>query len=161
MDKKGPFLHKTVLLFVFAFLLVISCRKNEPKDIVVLYCSVDQVIAEPIIAEFERRNGIKVLARFDTEAAKTVGLVQKIRAESGRPVADVFWSNEIFHTIRLKREGMLAPFKDEQTRNWSGPADANGCWYGFALRARVIAYNSQKITASDAPKSLEQLLETR
>jgi iron(III) transport system substrate-binding protein len=161
VDKKRPFLHQAVLFLIPVCLLFVSCRKNEPKNIVVLYCSVDQSIAEPIIAEFEKTTGIKVLARFDSEASKTVGLVQKIRAESEKPVADVFWSNEIFHTIRLGQEGLLSSFKGEQTQKWPGPADANGCWYGFALRARVIAYNSGKIKGVDAPKSLEELLESR
>ena len=71
-----------------------------------MYCSVDQEIAEPIIAEFEKQSGIKVLARFDTEASKTTGLVQKIKAEAASPVADVFWSSEIFHTIRLADAGL-------------------------------------------------------
>ena len=160
MDRKSTFLRQGIFLLAALFLIP-ACRKNEPQNVVVLYCSVDQTAAEPVIAEFEKKSGIKVLVRFDSEATKTVGLVQKIRAEAGRPLADVFWSNEIFHTIRLNNEGLLVPFASEQTQNWPGPADANGCWYGFALRARVIAYNNKKIKDSDAPKTLEQLLDAK
>jgi iron(III) transport system substrate-binding protein len=129
---------------------------------VVLYCSVDQSIAEPIIAEFERQTDIKVLARFDTEASKTVGLVQRIRAEAASPIADVFWSSEIFHTIRLAREGLLAQYNSDQTKHWPAKfADPGGRWYGFALRGRVIAYNTKRVSSNDAPHSLEDLLESR
>jgi iron(III) transport system substrate-binding protein len=123
---------------------------------------VDQVIAEPIIAEFERLTGIDVLPRFDTEASKTVGLVQRIRAEAASPIADVFWSNEIFHTIRLARESLLASYAGDATKDWPERyADPNGRWYGFALRTRVIAYNTTRITADDAPKCLEDLLDSK
>lgn len=142
--------------------LLLSCSKSSDPDArtVVLYCSVDQEIAEPIIAEFEKQSGIKVLARFDTEASKTVGLVQKIKAEAASPVADVFWSSEIFHTIRLARDSLLAPYSSDATKDWPALyADADGRWYGFALRARVIAYSADRVSAEDAPKSLEDVLD--
>ena len=142
----------------------ISCRKSPQQDYkkVVLYCSVDQEIAEPIIVEFEKQTGIDVLPRFDTEASKTVGLVQRIRAEAASPIADVFWSNEIFHTIRLAREHLLAPYASDKTKGWPEQyADPNGRWYGFALRARVIAYNTTRISAAEAPKCLEDVLDAK
>lgn len=126
---------------------------------VVLYCSVDQVFAEPIVAEFEKTWGIKVDARFDTEASKTVGLVQKIRAEAANPVADVFWSSEVFYTITLAREGLLESYTSGRTKNW--PKELTGkdnAWYGFGLRARVIAYNTNRVSDEVAPKLLEETL---
>jgi len=126
----------------------------------VLYCSVDQAIAEPIIAEFEQKTGIDVLPRFDTEASKTVGLIQRIRAEAASPIADVLWSNEIFHTIRLARESLFAPYASDITRDWPRRyADPDGRWFGFALRARVIAYNTTRVAADEAPKCLEDALD--
>ncbi|MHC4637732.1 MAG: extracellular solute-binding protein [Planctomycetota bacterium] len=108
------------------------------------------------------QSGIDVLVRFDTEASKTVGLVQRIRAESALPVADVFWSSEVFHTIRLARESLLGAYKSEQTADWPVTfKDPNGLWYGFGLRVRVIAYHSERVTAAEAPKSLEDLLDKK
>jgi iron(III) transport system substrate-binding protein len=37
-------------------------------------------------------------------------------------------------------------------------ADPNGCWHGFGLRARVIGYNTDRVAAAEAPKSLEEVL---
>jgi iron(III) transport system substrate-binding protein len=130
--------------------------------VVVLYCSVDQGIAEPIVADFQRQTGINVLARYDTEASKTVSLVQRLRAEARAPAADVFWSSEVFHTIRLAREGLLAPYHGSETEDWPAPFhDANGLWHGFALRARVIGYNTDRVSAEEAPKSLEDALDPK
>ena len=145
-------------------LLCPGCKDSSdiPQQQVVLYCSVDQQIAEPIIAEFEKQTGIDVLPRFDTEASKTVGLVQRLRAERESPTADVFWSSEIFHTIRLAAESMLVPYHSDTTETWPRLfADGDGRWYGFALRARVIAYNTNRVSKEQAPKRLEDVLDPK
>ena len=141
----------------------LSCKSksNESRRQIVLYCSVDQVVAEPIVAEFEKQTGIKVLARYDTEAGKTVGLTQLLRAQKDSPVADVFWSSEVFHTIRLARERLLTSYHGDDVKDWPGPADPQGRWYGFALRARVIGYSTKRVSSADAPKTLEELLESK
>lgn len=151
-----------IVLLVGWVFLGASCRDKAERRQVVLYCSVDQEVAEPIVARFEEQSGVEVLARYDTEASKTVGLVQRIRSEASAPTADVFWSSEVFYTIRLAREGLFTPYQGPQTEDRpAGFADPNGLWHGFALRARVIGYNSNRVTAQEAPKSLEDLLEAK
>jgi iron(III) transport system substrate-binding protein len=153
-------LHLIIAVFLIGALG--SCvKESEPQaEQVVLYCSVDQVVAEPIIAAFEAMSGIDVLARFDTEAAKTVGLVQRLRAEKDSPVADVFWSGEIFYTIRLAREGLFTSYQDEQSVAWpTTQKDPNHLWYGFALRGRVIGYHTGRVT--EPPHSLEDVLDPK
>ena len=167
---------RSVMPFLFAatcalVLLAASCKSKEAQKQVVLYCSVDQDVAEPIILDFEEMTGVKVLARYDTEASKTVGLIQRLRAEGSAPVADVFWSNEIFHTIGLAREGVLAPYVSDKgpSASPSGAlgawpqryADAQSRWYGFALRARVLAWSTRRVRPEEAPRRLEDLLEAK
>ena len=162
--RKIVFPGLVIIITACLFFSLQSCRENPRPNYrkVVLYCSVDQEIAEPIIAEFEKQTGIDVLTRFDTEASKTVGLVQRIRAEAASPIADVLWSNEIFHTIRLARELLLDSYGSDLTKDWpTRYADPKGRWYGFALRARVIAYNTVQITAADAPRCLEDVLDSK
>jgi iron(III) transport system substrate-binding protein len=128
----------------------------------VLYTSADQAVAEPIIARFEKESGIRVLSRFDTEATKTAGLVQRIRAERSRPTCDVFWSSEVFHTIRLAEEGLLGSYMGEEVNGWPRYlADSEGRWYGFGMRARVIGYNTKAVAEGEAPRRLEDVLDGR
>lgn len=141
-----------------------GCRSDsaDARPEVVVYASVDQEYAEPILREFERQSGIRVLARYDTESGKTVGLVQRIRTESARPVADVFWSGEVFHTIRLGREGLLAPYRQTSMPKWPADlADREGRWYGFGLRARVVAWHTGRVKAEEAPQRIEDLLDPK
>jgi iron(III) transport system substrate-binding protein len=147
-----------------------GCWSKAQTRQVVVYCAVDQDLAEPILDEFKKRTGIEVLTRFDTEASKTDTLVQKIEAEAAAPVADVFWSGEIFRTIVLAQEGLLEPYEPSGgAAGGVGDAnsipsryrDPNGRWHGFALRARAIAYSTQRVPADAVPRGLEDLLDPR
>src|SRR5690242_9584020 len=62
---------RAVLLFVA--LLLGSC--DFGKDDLVVYTSVDEIYAREIFAAFTKETGIRVLPVFDTEEAKTLGLV--------------------------------------------------------------------------------------
>ena len=156
-------LIESILCCLLLLLVITSCKKqSSTNNEVVLYCSVDQQFAEPIIKQFEKQTGITVRARYDVEANKTVGLVKRIRAEGSNPVADVFWSGEIFYTIQLANEGLLAPYESEVTKDWPQLyKDKSNRWHAFGLRARVIAYNMRKVSAQEAPKSLEDCLDSK
>ena len=130
---------------------------------VVLYTSVDEEVARPVIARFEAAApGTRVSAVFDVEATKTTGLVSRILAERAAPRADVFWSSEELRTEVLKRAGALEPYRSPAASDipeaWKDP---DGCYTGFAARARVIAWNTKRLTAEEAPKRLEDLLAPR
>jgi len=43
-----------------------DCRCGKSSEEVVIYTSVDQVFAEPVLKRFERRTGIRVRAVYDT-----------------------------------------------------------------------------------------------
>ncbi len=139
---------------------------------VVLYCSVDGDVARPILEAFTRETGVRVDTVFDTEATKTTGLVNRLLAEKASPRADVWWSSEPFGTIRLARAGVLGPFTTRHERDFAPatgegkgaaggwPASlrgVDGTWYGFAERRRVLVYNTKKVDASKAPKTLHDL----
>ncbi len=134
---------------------------NSPRE-VVLYCSVDPEFARSILKTFEQQTGVRVKVRFDEEATKTTGLVQRLRAEADHPAADVFWSSECFQTIALADEGLLAPYRGQAATNWPAQfADPNGLWHGFGLRMRVIAWDTRRVKSSEAPRKIEDLLDVK
>jgi len=120
--------------------------RNISENVVVCYTSTDQEFAEPVLKEFERKTGIRVLAKYDTEETKTTGLVNLIQQEKSRPQADVFWSSETGRAIALKTAGCLAPYKSPNGEGIpSQYKDAESYWTGFSARARVIIYNTQLV----------------
>jgi iron(III) transport system substrate-binding protein len=122
---------------------------------VTLYTAVDEPVARPIIAEFERRTGVHVNVVPDTEASKTAGLADRLEAEKGNPQADVWWSNEPFHTIHLAEAGVLAEYDSPAAAEIPAAyKDAKRRWAGTALRIRVIAARPQ---VAEGIKGIEDL----
>jgi iron(III) transport system substrate-binding protein len=123
--------------------LLTGCRKNSAEQHVVVYTSVDQPVAEPILKEFERRTGIKVDLQTDTEATKSAGLAARLQAEKANPQADVWWGNEIFHTINLAENGSLSPYDSPAASDIPQKfKDPQHRWAGVCLRARVIGLHA-------------------
>jgi iron(III) transport system substrate-binding protein len=137
-----------------------SAPASAPSVEVVVYTALDREFSEPILNDFTARTGIKALAAYDTESTKTVGLVNRIRAEVHRPRCDVFWNNEILNTVRLKSEGLLQPCTPPPPQARFYPAqyrDPDGYWFGFAARARVIIVNTNLVRPEDRPDSIYDL----
>ncbi len=117
---------------------------DEPKrdSYVVLYCAQDEFLAEPLLKEFTHRTGCEVRTVYDSEAVKTVGLANRLLAERGHPGADVFWGNEEFRTRWLASNGVFV---------------ASNGWSAFGKRSRRLVINTNRLSATTAPKSLAAL----
>ena len=96
------------LLWIAALAAVFLLRRpGGPGGGVVAYVSQDQIHAEALFAEFERETGLRVRAVYDSEAAKTVGLVNRLLAERNRPQCDVYWGGEELRTRQLAERGVF------------------------------------------------------
>jgi iron(III) transport system substrate-binding protein len=122
-----------------ALSLIIGCGKSQRT--VVVYTSQDQIYAEPLLTEFTRQTGIKVLPVFDSESVKTAGLAHRLIAEKENPRADVFWSNEEMISHHLAELGAL---------------DSNA-WITAGYRTRRLVINTNFVSPQNAPKSLAEL----
>src|ERR1041385_8515070 len=101
--------------------------------------------AEPLLAEFTRQTGIKVLPIFDSESVKTAGLAQRLIAEKDNPRADIFWSNEEMISHHLGELGAL---------------DTNA-WTKAGYRTRRLIINTNFVSTKNAPKSLVELTDPK
>jgi len=130
-------------------------RGDETHDVVVVYTALDQIHSEPILKAFERATGIEVRPVYDTEDAKTTGLVNRLIARRADPDCDVHWNNEIVQTVRLAEMGLLAEYRSPNAeRIPSALRDPGGRWTGFAARMRVVIYNTRLVKADDLPLGL-------
>jgi iron(III) transport system substrate-binding protein len=155
------------LLYIFSCLLLLAlslsgCKRGNQSGTgqrVVLYCSVDEVYAKPVIKRLEEQTGLRIDALYDTEAAKTAGLANRIRAEKSRPRGDVFWSSALLQTLLLQREKLLQEYVSPSAR-YILPQfkDSTGAWTGLGVRARVIVYHQ---SVANPPRTLQDLLQPR
>ncbi|MFH2138369.1 MAG: extracellular solute-binding protein [Candidatus Omnitrophota bacterium] len=152
----------TLFLVIGIILTSALLVKAEKQKEVVLYTALDQIFSEPIIKDFEKQTGIKVKVVYDTEAAKTTGLVNRLIAEKNNPNADVFWNNEIARSIILKDKGILGAYFSTSAKDIPPQfKDAGGYWTGFAARARVLIYNKNMLSESNIPQSIFDLTKTQ
>lgn len=127
---------------VCLFLLVVAGCRRDSRATVVVYTSQDQVYAEPLLKGYASEAGVDVRTVFDSEAVKTVGLVNRLIAERGHPQADVFWNNEEFRSHQLAAAGVFA--------------SADG-FVRFGQRSRRLVINTNLVSVSMAPGRFSEL----
>jgi iron(III) transport system substrate-binding protein len=133
---------------------------DTPTSPLVVYCAHDSVFSEDILRDFEKRTGIKVAPRFDTEATKSLGLTELLIQEKDQPRCDVYWNNELLGMIDLQERGLLLPYKGPGYARIPDTAKAaDGSWTGFAARLRVVIWNTNK--AGAAPPNIGEWMPAR
>ncbi|MCF6183379.1 MAG: extracellular solute-binding protein [Bacteroidales bacterium] len=141
----------------FAVLVFVSCNQTKQNEVVV-YTSIDQVFSEPVLKTFEKKTGITVKAVFDTEEAKSTGVLNRLIAEKSNPQCDVFWSGDPMRAGVLKQKGITEAYQSSESKGIN-PCfiDKDYNWTGFSARARVLLINTQLVKEQDYPKSILDL----
>ena len=150
------------LFLALLFLLLPACGGSDDAQ-VVLYCGVDQDQSRRLADLFEQQTGVSVDFHGETEAMRSIGLPQRIMDERERPRADVYWSNEIMHMVKLARSGVIAPLPkgvaDKHPEAWRDP---KGRFVSFGARARVFLVNKEHLPdPKDWPSKVSDLLDPK
>ncbi len=155
-----------VCLLLAVGLLGCGATDHSPPTVVV-YSSVDQVYAEPVLRACGEVHGIDVRAVFDTEETKSTGLLNRLIAEADNPQADVFWSGDPVRPFLLISRGLVSPYiSPEAAALPVGLRAADGTWTGLAARARVLLVNTdlvspELVSPEDMPTSVLDLTSPR
>lgn len=146
---------------VGALTLLGSCGPRDASTadagLIVLYSSQDDYVLAEAVSVFEAQTGISVRVVGDSEATKTVGLVNRLlleheQANGGGANADVWWSNEPFGSVRLSEAGVLTPYASPVAEGafgdgWPGSlVGEKSNWYGHAMRARVLVWSADRVS---------------
>lgn len=105
----------------------------------------------PLIERFETETGLDVEVNY----AGTSDLAATILEEGDASPADVFFSQDGGALGAVAAAGRLAPLP-QATLDRVGAAfrSPDGMWVGVSGRARVAAYNTELLTASELPASI-------
>ena len=144
---------------ISVFLCGLNGCINRQADEVVVLSALDREFAALVLEDVQADLKIPLRIKYDVESNKTVGLTNEIIRNQRRPRADLFWNNEILHTIRLEKLGLLEPV--DATRRPRFPerfVSPSGHWFGFAARARVLIVNTDLMPDADQrPTSFSDL----
>lgn len=128
--------------------------KAKPQKVVV-YVSEDQVFSQPVLQAFQKETGIEVRAVYDTEEAKSTGVMNRLLAEKGNPQADVYWANEPIRAEVLRQRGVAEAYDSPNAKGIPATfRDPGGYWTGFSARLRVLIVND---SIKNPPRSVLDL----
>src|SRR5262245_3536047 len=138
-------------------LLLTACGHGGSRE-VVAYTSVDQVFSEPVFRAFERRTGLTVRALYDTEEAKSTGVLSRLLAEAKSPRSDLFWSGDPVRPFVLVHRRLVDRYVPRGASGIPAPFRAtDGTWTGLAARARVLLCNTRRVSEAETPESIRDL----
>ncbi|MDZ7791229.1 MAG: extracellular solute-binding protein [Xanthomonadales bacterium] len=114
----------------------------EPVRLVV-YTSRQPHLIEPLFERYTQETGIDIDYINDNEAA----LIERLDAEGGETVADLFMTVDAGNLWHASERGLLQPIESESLDNSVPEAlrDDQGRWYGLSMRARTIVYHPDRV----------------
>lgn len=113
----------------------------------VVYSARKYQLVDQLFLEYGRERGIEVKSVTDDGAP----LIQRLTAEGAKSPADVFISVDAGDLWRATEAGLLSPVKSPMLEA-AIPAhlrDPAGHWFGLAVRARTIAYSTERVKPSE------------
>jgi iron(III) transport system substrate-binding protein len=136
----------------------IGAASAQDSKVLNLYSSRHYQTDEALYSNFTKQTGI----RINRIEAGEDPLIERIRNEGERSPADVLITVDAGRLWRAEQLGFFQPVKSAllDARIPASLREPGGLWYGFSLRARLIAYNKAKVKPADAP-TYESLAEPK
>ena len=144
--------------FIVSALLFSAAAFAQDNKVLNLYSSRHYQTDEALYANFTKQTGIKV----NRIEAGEDPLIERIRNEGERSPADVLVTVDAGRLWRAEQLGFFQPVKSAllDARIPASYREPSGLWFGFSLRARLIAYNKAKVKAAELP-TYESLAEPK
>ena len=137
----------------------VEAAKKEAK--VVWYTSLALPSAEKVAKLFEAAYpGIKVEVHRTGSQRILQRVMQELQANIKN--VDVVHTSDAGHYVLLKEKKLLARHTPAGVERFpAGFKDRDGYYYGLRATVNVIAYNTQKVAAAEAPKTWKDLLDPK
>ncbi|HKY01977.1 MAG TPA: Fe(3+) ABC transporter substrate-binding protein [Burkholderiales bacterium] len=125
------------------FLLATTSAAVAQEKVLNIYSSRHYQTDEALYSGFTAQTGIKINR---IEAAEDP-LIERIRNEGEKSPADVLITVDAGRLWRAEQLGLFQPVKTPtlDSRIPANFREPNGMWYGFSMRARVIAYDKARV----------------
>lgn len=114
---------------------------------VTVYSARNEQLIKPLFDAYTRETGVQIKFITDREGP----LMARLKAEGRNTPADVLLTVDAGNLWQAGDEGLLRPIKSG-TLDANVPAhlrDPDGQWYGLAVRARTLVYNTNKVKPAD------------
>lgn len=135
-----------------AFSMLAACGGGGgDSDALVVYSGRNENLVRPLLDRFEEETGIELSVRY----SDTSELLPTIIEEGKNTRADVFFSQDAGALGELGLKGLARALPAEVLDLVDSRfRDTDGRWIGVTARARVIAYNTDRLTPEQVPQSV-------
>jgi iron(III) transport system substrate-binding protein len=169
MHTEGSAVFRAISVFIF--ILAIACtgcgsnsttnRSNSAggNKTITVYSPHGKYLEGDIKTRFEAAHPGYTVEFLDMGGGE---ILTRINAEKERPRADVWFGGSPSDFKRAETAGLLEAYTPEWTKNL--PSDAKsptGGWVATFRTPELIMYNSKKVSAVDAPKNWDDLLDPK
>jgi len=147
-------------LTVFLFLCLFSCRKNanNPHRLLV-YTPHGQDLLRDFVNQYKQKYPEADVQFLDMGSRE---ILERVRVERNRPQGDLWWgaAHTTFQTAA--DENLLAEFRPSWADKVPESAhDPEGRWFGTYETPQVIVYNTEAVSATDAPHDWNDVLDPK
>ncbi|HXY30020.1 MAG TPA: extracellular solute-binding protein [Gemmatimonadaceae bacterium] len=142
-----------------ALAVVVGCGRGDGRTVLTVYSPHGKDLLQYFETAFEQAHPTIDVQWVDMGSQD---VLDRLRSEAANPQADLWFGAPADIFARAAGEGLLAPY----TPTWAAAVpdeakDPQSLWFGTYLTPEVIAYNSEAVTAADAPKDWDDVLDPR
>jgi iron(III) transport system substrate-binding protein len=148
-----------VLVMAVAIGAALAAKTDaQAPQVVTVYSGRARALVQPMLDEFTKSTGVRVRVRY----GETAGLAATIIEEGANSPADVYYAQDAGALGAVAYSRRLRKLPDD-VLNRVEPRfrSADGTWVGTSGRARVLAYNSRKLSPRDLPSSIWDLVDAK
>ena len=139
--------------------VALSCLGGEKRTPLVVYSPHGKDLLQYYEQEFEKTHPAVDVQWVDMGSQD---VLDRLRSERANPQADVWFGAPAETFARAANEGLLEAHRPSWAAQMPDEAhDPKDLWYGTYLTPEVIAYNSEMVTAANAPKDWDEVLDPK
>ena len=141
------------MVFVLLVSLLAHADVVLAADKLTVYSGRAERLIKPVLDEFTAKSGVQV----DLLSSGTTELVNRLKAEGDRTVADLFLTNDAGSLEQARAAGLLRPLNMREVERAIPPQfrAPDNAWIGLSGRFWIIVYNKTLVK----PEELKSLLD--
>lgn len=137
-----------------------AAGKGGPQGKVMIYTSIYPDIIESVKPAVKKAFGALDVQWFQGGTEK---VMTKLSGEiqANKIAADLIMVADPSYYLTLKERKLLFPYASPNNKDVTQAKDADGAWTAVRISNMIIAYNTAKVSAADAPKTWKDLLDPK
>lgn len=135
-------------------------KSQGPKGTVMIYTSIYPDIIEMVKPALKKQFPDLEIQWFQAGTEKVMAKVAG-EIEAKKLQADLLMVADPSYYLTLKEQNLLLKYDSPNRKDVKMNKDTEGYWTGVRISNMIIAYNTQKVSEADAPKSFKDLLDPK